>query len=87
LKEETAQYSLHAVGLVIKSSNKTIIVADPNGCLKGGSNMEFLSMPLTKLESEPTTSVSRYDRDQVGKEQKDANHAKGKTESKKRARR
>jgi len=86
-KVETAQYSLHAVGLVIKSSNKTIIVADPNGGLKGGSNIEFLSMPLTKLESEPTTSVSRYDRDQVGKEQKDANNAKGKTESGKRARR
>jgi hypothetical protein len=63
VKEETAQYSLHAVGLVINSSYKTIIVADPNGGLKQGSNMEFLSMPLTKLESEATTKVSRYDRD------------------------
>ena len=64
VKEETAQYSLHAVGLVINSSIKTIIVADPNGGLKGGSNMEFLSMPLTKLKSKATTKVSRYDRDQ-----------------------
>jgi len=39
------------------------MVADPNGALQGGSNMEFLSMPLTKLESKPTTRVSRYDRD------------------------
>jgi len=87
LKEETAQYSLHAVGLVINSSIKTIIVADPNGGLKEGSNIEFLSMPLTKLENEPTTSVSRYDRDQVDKEQKDANNAKSKTASGKLARR
>ena len=64
VKEETAQYSLHAVGLIINSSIKTLIVADPNGGLKGGSNMEFLSMPLTKLESKTTTKVSRYDRDQ-----------------------
>jgi hypothetical protein len=65
VKEETAQYSLHAVGLVINSSIKTIIVADPNGGLKEGSNMEFLSMPLRELESEKaTTKVSRYDRDQ-----------------------
>ena len=85
---ETAQYSLHAVGLVINSSIKTIIVADPNGGLKEGSNIEFLSMPLTKLENEPTTSVSRYDRDQVDKEQKDANNAKkSKTASGKIARR
>ena len=64
VKEETAQYSLHAVGLVINSAMKTIIVADPNGGLKGGFNMEFLSMPLTKLKSKATTKVSRYDRDQ-----------------------
>jgi len=63
VKEETAQYSLHAVGLVINSAIKTIIVADPNGGLKEGSNMEFLSMPLTKLKSGATTKVSRYDRD------------------------
>jgi len=87
VKEETAQYSLHAVGLVINYSNKTIIVADPNGGLKEGSNIEFLSMPLTKLENEPTTSVSRYDRDQVDKEQKDSNNAKSKTASGKLARR
>ena len=61
--EETAQYSLHVVGLVIDSAARTVIVADPNGALQVGSNMEFLSMPLTKLEIKATTSVSRYDRE------------------------
>ena len=77
VEEETAQYSLHAVGLVINSSIKTIIVADPNGGLKGGSNMEFLSMPLKKLKSKATTKVSRYDRDQqVQHERKRARKSK-----------
>ena len=39
IKEESAQYSLHVVGLVINSLNKTVIIADPNGALIGGSNM------------------------------------------------
>jgi len=60
IKEESAQYSLHVVGLVINSLNKTVIIADPNGALIGGSNMEFLTMPLTKLQSKPTTSLSCY---------------------------
>ncbi len=44
IKEESAQYSLHSIGLVISSLNKTVIIADPNGALIGGSNMEFLRM-------------------------------------------
>ena len=62
IKEESAQYSLHAVGLVIISLNKTVIITDPNGALIGGSNMDFLTMPLTKLETKPTTTLSCYDR-------------------------
>ena len=51
------------VGLVINSLNKTVIIADPNGALIGGSNMEFLTMPLLmKLQSKPTSSLSCYDR-------------------------
>jgi hypothetical protein len=46
-KEESAQYSLHAVGLVFDQSNKRTIVADPNGALVPGSNMEFVQIPLT----------------------------------------
>ena len=64
-KEETAQYSLHVMGLVINSFTKTIIIADSNGALQGGSNMEFLSMPLTKLNhGQATTKVSSFDRDE-----------------------
>jgi hypothetical protein len=64
IKEDSAQYSLHAIGLVINSLNKTVIIADPNGALIGGSNMEFLRMPLTKLHSKPTTTttLSCFDR-------------------------
>ena len=64
--EETAQYSLHAVGLVMYLDRNTLIIADPNGALRGGSNMEFVLMPLKELISEPTTTtcVSRYNRDQ-----------------------
>jgi len=65
-KEETAQYSLHSVGLVINRSTKTIIVADPNGDLNKGSSIEFLSMPLTKLNRKATTSVSRSDTEKEG---------------------
>jgi hypothetical protein len=65
IKEESAQYSLHAIVLVINSSlNKTVIIADSNGALIGGSNTEFLRMPLTKLHSKPTTTttLSCFDR-------------------------
>jgi hypothetical protein len=73
-KEETAQYSLHVVGLVINNHlNKTIIIADPNGALIGGSNMEFISMPLSKLRSKPTTCVSSYDTKELNKEMKAEN--------------
>jgi hypothetical protein len=65
-----AQYSLHFVGLVINHLNKTIIIADPNGALIGGSNMEFISMPLSKLRSKPTTCVSSYDTKELNKEMK-----------------
>jgi hypothetical protein len=64
-KVETAQYSLHVVGLVINIFTKTIIIADSNGALRGGSNMEFLSMPLTKLNhGQATTKVSSFDKDE-----------------------
>jgi hypothetical protein len=61
--EETAQYSLHAVGLVFDKVNKRVIVADPNGYLIPGSNIEFLKIPLQKRKAKPSTSVSRYDLD------------------------
>ena len=65
--EETAQYSLHVVGLVMHRVQHILFVADPNGALIGGSNMEFLAMPLKKLISDrSTTKVSAYDRSENG---------------------
>jgi hypothetical protein len=61
---------LHVVDLVINHLNKTIIIADPNGALIGGSNMEFISMPLSKLQSKPTTCVSSYDTKKLNIEMK-----------------
>jgi hypothetical protein len=65
--EETAQYSLHAVGLVMNRDLRRLFVADPNGVLIGGSNMEFLAMPLKKLNHKSTTKVSAYDRSEMKK--------------------
>ena len=62
---ETAQYSLHAVGLVMNRDTRILFVADPNGALIGGSNMEFLTMPLKKLNHRSTTSVSAYNRSEM----------------------
>jgi hypothetical protein len=64
-KEESAQYSLHAVGLVLDQTNKRIIVADhPNGALVPGSNMEFVQIPLTS-RSTSNTFVSQFDVDSL----------------------
>ncbi len=63
--EETAQYSLHAVGLVMHRTERILFVADPNEALIGGSNMEFLAMPLKKLNHRSTTNVSTYDRSEI----------------------
>jgi hypothetical protein len=59
---ESAQYSLHAVGLVFDNTNKRVIVADPNGALVPGSNMEFLQIPV-KSRSTSSTCVSQFDVD------------------------
>ena len=64
--EETAQYSLHVVGLVFDKVNRILFVADPNGGLNPGSNMEFLKVPLQQRIATPkkpasTTKVSQFD--------------------------
>ncbi len=63
--EETAQYSLHTVGLVMHIDSRRLFVADPNGALIGGPNMEFLATPLKKLNHKSTTKVSAYDRSEM----------------------
>ena len=59
--EETAQYSLHVVGLVFDMHRSRLFIADPNGALIPGSNMEFLSMPLKTRNTAASTKVSCFD--------------------------
>jgi hypothetical protein len=42
-------------------------LADPNGAFISGSNMEFISVPLSKLRSKPTSS---YDTKELNIEMK-----------------
>jgi hypothetical protein len=48
---------------VFDKVNKRVIVADPNGYLIPGSNIEFLKIPLQNRKAKPSTCVSRYDLD------------------------
>lgn len=64
--EESAQYSCHVVGLVFDRKIRRIIVADPNGPLIPGFNMEFLKIPLIK-RSAPSTKLSSFDLEKVNK--------------------
>ena len=63
--EESAQYSLHVVGFVMHRVQRILFVADPNEAVIGGSNMEFLAMPLKILNHRSTTKVSAYDRSEM----------------------
>ena len=68
LKEdiETAQYSIHCIGLVVHCQSRTAYLADPNGALLKGGSTEFIKIPFTRLSGcKPTTAVSRWDRDQA----------------------
>lgn len=58
-----AMYDCHVVGLVFdgRKERKHIYVADPNGSLIPGSNMEFLVIPFQKRKGKPTTSVAEYE--------------------------
>jgi hypothetical protein len=61
--QETAQYSLHVVGIIFDKPRSRILIADPNGALIPGYNMEFLSMPLKRMSGKGSTKVSRFDLD------------------------
>ena len=63
-REETAQYSLHVVGLVLDGRRRMAYVCDPNGPLLPGGNMEFVHLPVMPRPGKPTTAVSRFDLDQ-----------------------
>ena len=64
---ETAQYSIHCIGLVVDCKSSTVYMADPNGALVKGGSTELLEIPFTLLtgQRKPTTSVSRWDWDQL----------------------
>ena len=67
---ETAQYSCHVLGLVLDKVAKCAVLADPNGGLVPGSNMEFVCMPPRTRRALPSTSQSRYDLDRKRKKKK-----------------
>jgi hypothetical protein len=64
---ETAVYSLHCIALVVDPKGQTVYVADPNGSLIPGSNIEYLSLPLRPLchDESPSTCVSQYNREDM----------------------
>ena len=66
VRSESAVYSLHCMALVVDPTSKVAYLADPNGTLIPGSNLEFLRLPLSPLSRghRPSTSMSQYDRDQ-----------------------
>ena len=65
---ESAQYSVHVVGLVldVRGGANAAYVCDPNGALLPGANMELLSVPFAaRADGSATTAFSRFDADQA----------------------
>jgi hypothetical protein len=58
---ETAQYSVHVLGLVLDGRTKTCYACDPNGQFKPGSGLEYLRLPLQERSDLPTTFLSQHD--------------------------
>ena len=68
---ETAQYSLHAVGLVFDKNNRTVYVADANGPVIPGCNYEFVEIPVSrKSDKTSSTCVSCFDLDEQEKKKR-----------------
>jgi len=68
---ETAQYSLHAVGLVFDKNNRTVYVADANGPVIPSCNYEFVEIPVSrKSDKASSTNVSCFDLDEEKKKRK-----------------
>ena len=65
---ETAQYSLHAVGLLLNRGTKHAYLCDPNGSLLRGGSMEFVAVPLRGSGRRPTTARSQSDVDDAALE-------------------
>ena len=80
--DETAMYSIHVVGLVLDAKNKTVVIADPNGGLLPGGNMELLAVPPRMRNTGPSTALSQFDIDELAakeeEEKKKGKKIKGK---------
>lgn len=64
---ETAQYSIHCLGMVFDGVSRSLFLADGNGPLMKGGSMEFVSLPFRRLPAgvQDSTSLSRWDRDEA----------------------
>jgi len=62
--DETAQYSVHAVGVLLDGDARRAVLADPNGSLLRGGSMEFVAMPPRPSGRAPTTACSHFDAEQ-----------------------
>ena len=62
---ETAQFSLHVVGLVLDGRDHKAYICDPNGTLLPGGSMEFVRLPVEELPTDiaHSTSNSKWDRE------------------------
>ena len=74
--DETAQYSCHVVGLNFDATKRVCVVADPNGGLVRGGNMEFVAVPL-RPRAQPSTALSQHDVDEAAEAAKKKTKRKG----------
>jgi hypothetical protein len=57
--EESAQYSLHVVGIVFDKVSMRAIVVDPNGPIIPGANIEFVEIPVRARTVKDSTCLSK----------------------------
>ena len=67
---KTVLYSIHVVGVIFDGKTYTVYIADPNGPLMMGGNMEFLSLLIRKLPKgvQPSVNYLCFDRDEFTKQ-------------------
>jgi hypothetical protein len=80
-KFESAQYSVHVVGLVFHGPTQTVLIVDPNGGLLQGGNIEFVAIPPKPRGGPASTCLSQFNLDQK------QNQAKKTTRKRKRGQR
>ena len=69
--DETAQFSVHVVGVALCARTRTALLCDPNGALRPGGSMELVQLPAVALPRgvAPSTCNSRHDRDRAQRQQ------------------